>query len=239
MDAEKILEVQDISVVLDNNQPVVIIKASGTVTSSGWKNSMLVPHNFDSPPPDGIYDFDFVAEPPKDISIPVLMPIGATLKLESIPENFKGIRIHGGNSNYKEKIMTEQILEPNSFELHNQDTQITYSTTSFIGKPQLYYKTQKIEKQFTGEEISVLETEIGKLITVMIERTHPDVRGNVVKLTLLLPTVNLPASLENPIQTEAVLTTELVKGNIDRPLEGQIQIYKIFSLTGTARRVDF
>jgi hypothetical protein len=135
--------------------------------------------------------------------------------------------------------MTEQILEPNSFELHSQDTQITYSTTSFIGKPQLYYKTQEIEKQFTGEEISVLETEIGTLITVTIERPHPDVRGNVVKLTLLLPTVNLPASLENPIQTQAILTTELQKGNINLPLEGQLQTYEILSLTGTARQVSF
>jgi len=227
------------SFLLDGNPPVLIINTSGNVPFSGWKNSRLVLHNFDSPPPDGIYDFDFVAEPPKDISIPVVMPIEATLKLESIPDNLKGIRIHARNSNYKEKTMTEQILEPNSFELHFQDTQITYSTTSFIGEPQLYYKTQKIEKQFTGEEISVLETEIGKLITVMIERTHPDIRGNVVKLTLLLPIVNLPASLENPIQTEAILTTELVKGRtINRPLEGQIQTYKILSLTGTARLVD-
>jgi hypothetical protein len=47
----------------------------------------------------------------------------------------------------------------------------------------------------------------------------PDIRENVVKLTLLLPIVNLPASLENPIQTNAVLITELVEGNINLPLE--------------------
>jgi len=98
MDEEKILEVQDVSVVLDNNPPVLIIKASGTVTSSGWKNSRLVPHSCDQPPPDGIYDFDFVAEAPSCISLPVLMPIEATYKLESIPDKLKGIRIHAENS---------------------------------------------------------------------------------------------------------------------------------------------
>jgi hypothetical protein len=95
---EKILEVQDILVVLENNPPVLIMKASGTVTSSGWKNPKLVPHSFDPPPPDGIYDFDFLAEEPSDISLPVVIPIEATLKLESIPDNLKGIRIHAGNS---------------------------------------------------------------------------------------------------------------------------------------------
>jgi hypothetical protein len=98
MDVEKILEVQDVSFLLDGNPPVLTISTSGNVPSSGWKNSRLVPHNFDSPPPDGIYDFDFVAEPPKDISIPVVMPIEATLKLEPIPDNLKGIRIHAKNS---------------------------------------------------------------------------------------------------------------------------------------------
>jgi hypothetical protein len=98
MNEEKILEVQDVSVDLDKNTSVLIIKTSGTVTSSGWKNPRLVPHSFDQLPPDGIYDFDFVAEPTSNISLPVVMPIEATLKLEPIPDNLKGIKIHAKNS---------------------------------------------------------------------------------------------------------------------------------------------
>jgi hypothetical protein len=44
--------------------------------------------------------------------------------------------------------------------------------------------------------------------------------------------------LEKSIQVEAVLTTELQKGNINRPLGGQLQTYEIFSLRGIASRVD-
>jgi hypothetical protein len=135
--------------------------------------------------------------------------------------------------------MTEQIVEPNSFELYSKDTQITYSITSFIGEPQLTYKTQKVDRQFEGKEIRMLETEIGKLVTVTVEWPHPDVRDNVVTLTLLLPIVNLPSSLESPIRAEVVLTTKLQKGNINLPMEGQLQTYEILSLTGTARQIAF
>ena len=98
MAKEKILEVQDISVILEGDPPVLSIKASGTVTSSGWKSPELVPHSFDPPAPDGIYDFDLVAEPSSGIDLPVVMPIEAELKLEQIPNNLKGIRIHAQNS---------------------------------------------------------------------------------------------------------------------------------------------
>jgi hypothetical protein len=110
---------------------------------------------------------------------------------------------------------------------------------SFIGEPQLTYKTPKFDLQFKGEEIRVVETEIGKLVTVTFERPqNPDVGGKVITLTLLLPIINLSANLELSIQTEAILTTKLQKGFINIPLEGQLQTYEIFSLKGTASQVN-
>ncbi len=135
--------------------------------------------------------------------------------------------------------MREQIIEANDFDLSNKDVQIHYSMESFISGAQLTYKTQNFDEQFKGEEIRVRETEIGKLVTVTVKTPlNPDVGGKVIKLTLLLPIVNLPVSLEKSIQVEAVLTTELQKGNINRPLGGQLQTYEIFSLRGIASRVD-
>ncbi|MBW4506282.1 MAG: hypothetical protein KME64_07200 [Scytonematopsis contorta HA4267-MV1] len=98
MAKEKILNIEDISVSLENNQSSINIKASGNVTSSGWENPQLVLHSFEQPPPDGIYDFDFVAETPSDIDLPVVTPIEVTGKLEPIPDNLKGIRIHARNT---------------------------------------------------------------------------------------------------------------------------------------------
>ncbi|QDL08066.1 hypothetical protein DP113_09215 [Brasilonema octagenarum UFV-E1] len=134
--------------------------------------------------------------------------------------------------------MTEQINEPNNFELHAKDTQISYSTTSFIGEAQFTYNTHNLSRQFRGEEISTLDTAIGKLVTVLVE---PDGdTGKEVRLTLLVPTINLPSSQQNPIQTEAILTTKRTPKRGGSPiLEGQLQTYHTVSLTGTASRVDF
>jgi hypothetical protein len=110
MAKEKILEVQDISVILDGNLPVLSIKASGNVTSSGWKNPELVPHSFEQPPPDGIYDFDLVAEPPSGIDLPVVMPIETEYKLKQIPNNLKGIRVHTSTNVKEAKINEEKTM---------------------------------------------------------------------------------------------------------------------------------
>lgn len=134
--------------------------------------------------------------------------------------------------------MTEQIIEPNNFELRAKDTQISYSTTSFIGEAQFTYNTHNLSRQFRGDEISTLETAIGKLVTVLVE---PDAdTGKEVRLTLLVPTINLPSSRENAIQTEAILTTQRTPQRGRPPiLEGQLQTYHTLRLTGTASRVEF
>ncbi|MBR8840080.1 MAG: hypothetical protein DSM106950_40330 [Stigonema ocellatum SAG 48.90 = DSM 106950] len=130
------------------------------------------------------------------------------------------------------------VQEPNLFELSGLDTTINYSTTSFIGSPQLTYKTLNLSRQFTGEEINTLDTNIGKLVTVLVE---PDAdTGKEVRLTLLLPTINLPSSLKNPIKTEAILTTKRTPVRGGSPiLEGQLETYQTLRLTGTASKVDF
>lgn len=133
--------------------------------------------------------------------------------------------------------MTEQIIEPNNFDLRGEGTQINYSTTSFTGEPQFTYNTENLSRQFTGDEISTLETAIGKLVTVLIQ---PDAdTGEEVRLSVLIPIINLPSSLQNPIETEAILTTQRTPQRGNSPiLEGQLQTYKILSLTGTASRVN-
>ncbi|MDF5722832.1 MAG: hypothetical protein PUP91_20615 [Rhizonema sp. PD37] len=134
--------------------------------------------------------------------------------------------------------MIEQIIEPNSFELRAEDTQISYSTTSFIGESELTYNTLKLSRQFRGDEISTLETAIGKLVTVLVE---PDAdTGKEIRLTLLVPTINLVSNEEKPIQTEAILTTQRTpqRGRLSI-LEGQIETYDILRLTGTAKIVNF
>ncbi|MEH2237214.1 hypothetical protein [Nostoc sp.] len=127
------------------------------------------------------------------------------------------------------------VQRPNEFELKGEDTDIQYSILN--GVPQLDYRTQNISTHFSGNEIQTLATDIGTLLTVIISKPpNPNLGGNRVKLSLLLPIINLAiGTKEAPVQTEAILTTEKTSGFIRTPLFGQLQSYQTLVLKGTAR----
>ena len=127
------------------------------------------------------------------------------------------------------------VQRPNEFELQGKDTNIKYSIIN--GVPQLDYKTPKISEHFSGDQIQTLPTDIGTLLTIIISRPlNPDLGGNIVKLSLLLPIINLAiGTRETPVETEAILTTQKTSGFIRTPLFGQLQSYQTIVLTGTAR----
>ncbi|MEH2084609.1 MAG: hypothetical protein V7K89_32955 [Nostoc sp.] len=127
------------------------------------------------------------------------------------------------------------VQRPNEFELEGKGTRIKYSILN--GVPQLDYKTKNISEHFSGDQIQTLATDIGTLLTIIISRPpNPDLGGNIVKLSFLLPIINLPiGTRETPVQTEAILTTERTSGIIRTPLFGQLQSYQTIVLNGTAR----
>ena len=67
----------------------------------------LVARVYVQPPPDGIYDFDFVAEPPPAdrVVTQAFAPISAERVLESVPNGLRGVRIHAA-SNQKEAMLS-------------------------------------------------------------------------------------------------------------------------------------
>ena len=99
--------------------------------------------------------------------------------------------------------MAEGQNGPHQFELIGKDTQISYSTSSFCGRPQLSYQHLDQHLSFQGDQIGVLSTDIDRLVSVTIDQT-PD-RGSVT-LTLLLPEINLRGK-EARFRTRAILTT--------------------------------
>jgi hypothetical protein len=56
------------------------------------RNPQLAPYTYVQAPPDGVYDFDFVATPPKTIGGKVVTPI--RLQTELPGEGVNGIRVH-------------------------------------------------------------------------------------------------------------------------------------------------
>ncbi|MEH2290816.1 hypothetical protein [Nostoc sp.] len=127
------------------------------------------------------------------------------------------------------------VQRPNEFELEGKGINIKYSILN--GVPELDYKTKNISEHFSGDQIQTLPTDIGTLLTIIISKPpNPNFGGNVVKLSLLLPSINLPiGTRETSVQTEAILTTERTSGTIRTPLFGQLQSYQTIVLTGTAR----
>ena len=129
--------------------------------------------------------------------------------------------------------------EPNQFDLNgigqNTDVHITYSTTSFTGKPLFNYKDSNGTHNFSGADIRTLETEIDTMVTVTLE-TVPDL--HTITLTLIVPDINL-SDCATEFKTIAICTTH--KTSIGGPnlIKGALQTYAVIELQGTASSVVF
>lgn len=94
---KKILEVQEVALAPVKNKPSKLkISATGIVPSGGWKAPLLVPYVYLAPPPDGIYDFDFIAEAPdpKQAVIKITTAISCEFTLDDVPDDLTGVRVH-------------------------------------------------------------------------------------------------------------------------------------------------
>lgn len=112
---QKILEVTEVRLaVLESFPPKLRIRTSGTVPSGGWNRPQLIPYVYIQAPPDGIYDFDFVAEPPDAPAIAAVSPIEVSYVWDAFPEGCKGVRIHASTNSI------EQLLE------HKADPSVKY-----------------------------------------------------------------------------------------------------------------
>ncbi|NEP02427.1 MAG: hypothetical protein F6K58_28025 [Symploca sp. SIO2E9] len=99
MAKKKILEVRNVKLSILESLPLQLsITAFGSVPTTRWEDAELIPYVYIQPPPDGIYDYDFVAKPPTQTVPQVITPIVAN-RLEPLPDSlegvgFKGVRIH-------------------------------------------------------------------------------------------------------------------------------------------------
>ncbi len=133
--------------------------------------------------------------------------------------------------------MASQINESNQFDLHGigyrcTDIHILYSKTSITGKPTFNYTDANGTYNFTGDQIRVLNTEIGTMVTVTLKLTVD--AGNTT-LTLLVPDFKLEGSGQQ-FRTIAIITT---KRTAFLPIKGALECYEVLDLQGTADSVQF
>jgi hypothetical protein len=74
--------------------PDLVIDAHGQTRTNNWTDPELQPWVYIQPPPDGVYDFNFVAQPPRDHSNPVITDVQAQYVWEDLPDHVRGIRVH-------------------------------------------------------------------------------------------------------------------------------------------------
>ncbi|MDF5715742.1 MAG: hypothetical protein PUP93_18125 [Rhizonema sp. NSF051] len=132
-------------------------------------------------------------------------------------------------------VQTVNFTKANSFQLSGGSIVVSYSNTSISGVPVLNYRDNNTNLNFSGQEISIQETELGQLITVTLEAV-PDLR--TVTFSIILPLVNLSTRSETVrIKVPGITTT--TRTTIAGPGAGPEKTYSTVNLGGTAKFVVF
>jgi hypothetical protein len=139
----------------------------------------------------------------------------------------EGTSIHGGST------MAVQTQSANLFELSCGDTQVTYSTSSFAGPPQLSYTDSGGSQSFSGADIETRDSALGSEVTVTLEEVED---LHLLTLTLVVPDTRLDRGGEEQFDTIAIRTTNATTIAGPPPVA---QSYDVVALHGVAKLVDF
>lgn len=77
---------------MKSNPPQLGVFVNGKVTSTGWTNPKLVPLEKELSA-DGILDLEFVAEPPRETSMPVIRDVTADFVWDKDADKVLGVRV--------------------------------------------------------------------------------------------------------------------------------------------------
>ncbi|HVW65001.1 MAG TPA: hypothetical protein VHB01_08300 [Nitrosospira sp.] len=250
---EKIREVTEVHLaLLESFPPKLRITAAGTVPTGGWSNSRLQPRIHIQPPPDGIHDFDFVADPPTGPAPQIVSSIQATYTWEELPEGVKGIRVHA-SQNAKTVLLDldRPDRQPNRFVLSDCDgiTRIEYYPRAFgpLGEgreegreeeemeaaadARFEYKGLEGHFVFHGEEISQEQNILGSLLSVTLQ---PNADAGGLDFALILPPVHLQGEARQTFQTIGIRIRS--RGRVINPSGAELA-YEVVNLEGVAEDI--
>lgn len=100
--------------VLESSPPQLNINGVGSTRTGGWSIPQLVPipqldpYKYIAPPDDGIYEFDFKAQPPEDITTQVITPIKTSYTI-LLPDNLKGVKIYAEENSMVAKLEVNDL----------------------------------------------------------------------------------------------------------------------------------
>jgi hypothetical protein len=128
------------------------------------------------------------------------------------------------------------LTEANMFVLSGGCIEVTFTTTSITSDPRLNYRDREQVRNFSGEDISIVEVpNLGSVATVTLA---PDADAGSTTFSLVVPKVLLQIGGEAPVTTFAVTSVHTVF-RIPSANEGQRDTYEVIRLEGTASLVAF
>lgn len=242
---EKVLEVLEVELfILESHPPKLRITASGNVRSGGWSNPRLEPFISIQPPPNGIYDFDFVADPPEGPATDAITPIGVVHLWDPMPEGVKGVRVHA-EQNSKTALLGDSghpQRKPNRFTFIDQEgvKRVVFfpralgplGASETPGEASLEYTGPEGHFVFRGAQITQQQTVLGTLISVNLRSGAAD--EPPLDFALVLPPVELGDEVRQEFKTVGILVQGL--GFVaDR--SGAQLTYEILGLKGIAEYI--
>lgn len=84
--------------VLESTPPQLNIGVEGNTRTGGWLIPQFVPYEYAAPPADGIYEFDFKAQPRTGMATQAITPIKASYTM-LLPNNLRGVKIYAEENN--------------------------------------------------------------------------------------------------------------------------------------------
>jgi hypothetical protein len=126
-------------------------------------------------------------------------------------------------------------VTPNLFQFTGSHLHVSYTSTSIDGKPTLSYQDAHEGKSFRGDEIRTVECDLGTLVSVTIRRT---VDAGSTSFSLLIPHMRINPGATGTVRTDGVTTVHRFS-IAPQLLNGQLDVYNIVALHGTAQAVDF
>ncbi len=210
---EKILEITEVRLaILESFPPQLQISASGTVPTAGWSNPQLKPHIHIQAPPDGIYGFDFVADPPEGVAAQVISSIEVTDIWENLPEDVKGVRVHAlQNSKTVLLSLEKPDRRPNRYIFSDNESvkRIVFFPEMLgplgegksLAGSQFEYHGPEGQLTFRGDDIGQEQTVLGTLISVVLK---PDADAGGLDFVLVLPPVDLGGKGHQEFETVGI-----------------------------------
>ena len=130
----------------------------------------------------------------------------------------------------------KSLVEPNTYELSGDGTQIAYSTTGTDGNPIFSYSGPKGDHSFSGPAIQTLDSALGTEVTVTLE----DVADlHLITLTLLIPEMWIAPDAGMEVRTLAIYTTKAEPITAPVGLPAVREQYDVVRLDGEGKLVEF